>query len=91
MGGPENCAVSDAMWRTRGLCVERDPDLLFVVGAAQREAAKLCRGCPVKRLCLAEALDQDIEYGVWGGLTERQRRAMTRSAPPGTDWVALLA
>ena len=52
---------------TRAVCATQDPDLLFVTGAAQREATKMCRGCPVKLECLADALDNEVEFGVWGG------------------------
>ena len=77
-------------WATRAVCAKSDPDTLFVTGAAQREAAKLCSGCPVKTECLADALDNRIEFGVWGGMTERQRRALLKRAPEITSWRKLL-
>ena len=46
----------------------------------------MCAGCPVKTECLAEALDNEIEWGVWGGLTERERRALLRKRPNVTSW-----
>ena len=63
----------------------RPPDRLFVTGAAQRKAAALCRHCPVLMECGAYALDNRIEFGVWGGMTERQRRALL-AAHPGVRW-----
>ena len=77
-------------WIVSGLCVGRDPDELFVTGAAQRIAAKVCNGCPVRLQCLADALDNRVEFGVWGGLTERQRRAVLRQRPDVSSWRDLL-
>jgi WhiB family redox-sensing transcriptional regulator len=81
-----DAASGGAEWTTRAVCATADPDLLFVTGAAQREAAKMCRGCPVKLECLADALDNKVEFGVWGGLTERQRRALLKRNPEVTSW-----
>ncbi|REF36821.1 WhiB family transcriptional regulator [Thermasporomyces composti] len=67
-----------------------DPDRLFVQGAAQHEAKTICMGCPVRTECLAEALDGRIEWGVWGGMTERERRAILRRRPTVTSWRRLL-
>ena len=61
----------DESWGERALCRGSDPDALFVQGAKQHEAKRVCHGCPVRTECLAEALDGRIEFGVWGGLTER--------------------
>lgn len=77
-------------WRTRGACRD-DPDRLFVRGAAQREAKQVCVPCPVRAQCLAEALDRRIEFGVWGGMTERERRALLRRRPDVRNWTNLLA
>ena len=52
-------------------------------GAEQNKAKQLCTGCPVRTECLAEALDNQIEWGVWGGMTERERRALLRRRPNG--------
>lgn len=77
-------------WASMGRCVGRDPDELFVTGAAQRVAAKVCNGCPVRLQCLSDALDNRVEFGVWGGLTERQRRMLLRNRPDVTSWRELL-
>lgn len=59
-------------------------------GAAQSGAKRVCTTCPVKTECLAHALDQRIEHGVWGGMTERERRALLRRRPTVTSWRRLL-
>lgn len=78
-------------WASEGLCRKGDPDLLFVQGREQRLAKVLCRGCPVIAECLADALDNRTEFGVWGGMTERERRALLRRAPDVTSWADLFA
>ncbi|MEE2044850.1 WhiB family transcriptional regulator [Nocardiopsis tropica] len=74
----------------RAKCREIDPDALFVQGAAQNRAKLICRGCPVRTQCLAEALDSRIEFGVWGGMTERERRALLRRRKDVVNWYELL-
>ena len=77
-------------WAGLAACKAKSPDELFVKGAAQNRAKQLCRACPVRTECLAEALDTEIEWGVWGGLTERERRALLRRRPNVTSWRGLL-
>lgn len=77
-------------WQARGACRAVEPDELFVQGAAQREARAVCSGCPVRLECLAEALDSRADFGVWGGLTERERRALRRRQPDVESWYDLL-
>ena len=81
--------VSD--WPALGRCAGTDPDALFVQGKAQREAKVVCKGCPVVAECLADALDNRTEFGVWGGMTERERRALLRRRPDVRSWTVLLA
>jgi WhiB family redox-sensing transcriptional regulator len=78
-------------WATRAACGGESPDALFVSGAAQHRAKTVCRGCPVRTECLADALDNRVEFGVWGGLTERERRALLRRRPNVRSWRSLLA
>jgi WhiB family redox-sensing transcriptional regulator len=47
-------------------------------------------GCPVRTECLADALDNRIEFGIWGGMTERERRALLRRRPQVISWRELL-
>jgi WhiB family redox-sensing transcriptional regulator len=77
-------------WRVDAACHGDDPDELFVRGAEQRKAKLVCIACPVRTECLAEALDNRIEFGVWGGMTERERRALLRQRPDVTSWRELL-
>ncbi|WP_051343368.1 WhiB family transcriptional regulator [Pseudonocardia spinosispora] len=82
---------ADAAWATSANCRGGDPERLFVTGAAQREARKICRGCPVLTQCLAKALDEQLEFGVWGGKTERERRAILKQRPDVSCWSTFLA
>jgi WhiB family redox-sensing transcriptional regulator len=75
-----------ADWAPLGRCLRSDPDALFVRGAAQQGAKAICQRCPVIAECLADALDNRMEFGVWGGMTERERRAMLRSHPRVGSW-----
>jgi WhiB family redox-sensing transcriptional regulator len=78
-------------WRSASRCRTSDAEDLFVTGRKQREARQFCRVCPVRTECLAHALDQRIEFGIWGGMTERERRALLRRRPDVTSWADLLA
>jgi WhiB family transcriptional regulator, redox-sensing transcriptional regulator len=80
----------DTDWTRRALCQGGKPDALFVQGAAQNRAKAVCLGCPVRTECLADALDNRVEFGVWGGMTERERRALLRRRPNVTSWRNLL-
>ncbi|OBF81881.1 transcriptional regulator [Mycobacterium sp. 852002-51163_SCH5372311] len=83
---PRAVAADNRAWVSKALCKESDPDALFVRGAAQRKAAIICRHCPVMQECGAEALDNRVEFGIWGGMTERQRRALLRQHPEIVSW-----
>jgi len=78
-------------WTTKAACAGRSPDELFVQGAAQRQAREVCFSCPVRLECLVDALDNRIQFGVWGGMTERERRALLRRAPSVESWHSALA
>lgn len=77
-------------WRHSARCRAEDPEALFVQGALQRDAREICRACPVRTECLAHALDNRIRFGVWGGMTERERRALLKRRPDVISWAALL-
>ncbi len=73
-------------WRVSANCQHNKPDELFVRGRLQRDARSVCQGCPVLTECLSHALDNKVEFGVWGGLTERERRALLKRRPDITSW-----
>ena len=79
-----------ADWTAQASCRSSDPDQLFVRGAAQNSAKQVCMGCRVRTECLSDALDNRVEFGVWGGMTERERRALLRRRPNVKSWRALL-
>lgn len=76
-------------WRLAARCRQK-PEEMFVVGADQRVQRKTCLPCPVRTECLAYALDHRIEFGVWGGATERERRHILRRRPDVDSWANLL-
>ncbi|MCI1675760.1 MAG: WhiB family transcriptional regulator [Ancrocorticia sp.] len=82
--------AADQTWAAEAACSQVDPDSLFVRGAAQRQVRQVCFSCPVRLNCLADALDSETSFGVWGGLTERERRALLRRYPDETDWYTRL-
>lgn len=66
-------------WSEAANCRGVDPETFFVSGAVDNRAAiRVCGGCPVQEPCLQYALAEEIDHGVWGGLTERQRRSLQR-------------
>ena len=83
-------AMEDQSWATRGACASMDPDEFFVQGAEQHALKSACGACPVRTECLADALDNRIDFGVWGGMTERERRRLLRRHPDVRDWHAAL-
>jgi WhiB family redox-sensing transcriptional regulator len=69
----------DHGWRGEALCAQTDPELFFPEkGGSPAPALRVCRVCPVRLPCLAFALAGDERHGVWGGLSERERRRVRR-------------
>ena len=67
-------------WQEQALCAETDPEAFFPEkGGSTREAKKICTGCEVKAQCLEYALANDERFGIWGGLSERERRRLRRA------------
>ena len=77
-------------WASAAVCRQAKPDELFVRGAEQNRAKLMCGSCPVRTECLAEALDNQLEWGVWGGMTERARRALLRRQDKVASWRQVL-
>ena len=67
-------------WQDQANCLGVDPDLFFPErGASTREAKEVCRGCVVRMECLEYALDSAEKFGIWGGMSERERRRLRRA------------
>ena len=72
-GGPEG-------WRRLASCHDTDPAIFYPEPKeSPKDAQRTCSTCPVKRTCLLESLRTQERYGVWGGLTERERRKIQRA------------
>lgn len=68
-------------WQEEALCAQTDPEAFFPEkGGSTREAKRVCQGCTVRVQCLEYALAQDERFGIWGGLSERERRKLKRAA-----------
>ncbi len=68
-------------WQERALCAQTDPEAFFPEkGGSTREAKKVCVGCEVTAECLEYALEHDERFGIWGGLSERERRKLKKRA-----------
>jgi WhiB family redox-sensing transcriptional regulator len=71
--------TDDQSWQASANCLGVDPDLFFPErGASTREAKEVCRGCVVKDECLEYALRNGEKFGIWGGMSERERRRIRR-------------
>jgi WhiB family transcriptional regulator, redox-sensing transcriptional regulator len=69
----------DELWQEKALCAQTDPEAFFPEkGGSTREAKRICLGCEVKDACLDYALAKDERFGIWGGLSERERRRLKR-------------
>ncbi len=69
--------TGDETWRLDALCAETDPEAFFPEkGGSTREAKRVCSGCDVRAECLESALANDERFGIWGGLSERERRRL---------------
>ncbi|MGH8907066.1 MAG: WhiB family transcriptional regulator [Egibacteraceae bacterium] len=72
-------------WRHKAACLDENPELFFPIGTTgpaieQTERAKgVCRHCPVTAQCLEWALETNQDAGVWGGMSEDERRTLRRS------------
>ena len=70
----------DRSWQRRANCMGVDPELFFPErGASTREAKEVCRGCVVRVECLEFAIANSEKFGIWGGMSERERRRVRRA------------
>ncbi|WP_281279803.1 WhiB family transcriptional regulator [Subtercola boreus] len=68
-------------WQTDSLCAQTDPEAFFPEkGGSTRDAKRICQTCEVKSQCLEYALQNDERFGIWGGLSERERRKLRKQA-----------
>lgn len=78
-GGSRPLTPDDPQWQENALCAQTDPEAFFPEkGGSTREAKRICLGCEVKDDCLEYALANDERFGIWGGLSERERRRLKR-------------
>ncbi|HWL61105.1 MAG TPA: WhiB family transcriptional regulator [Microbacteriaceae bacterium] len=72
---------SPLAWQVDALCAQTDPEAFFPEkGGSTRDAKRICASCEVKAECLEYALQNDERFGIWGGLSERERRRLRRRA-----------
>lgn len=81
--------IEHPSWRDAALCREVDSDLFFPEkGQSTRPAKNVCRRCDVRAQCLAWAVEHDERFGVWGGLSTRERARLARARCPAEPAVA---
>jgi WhiB family transcriptional regulator, redox-sensing transcriptional regulator len=80
-GEIDGSGPTELEWQERALCAETDPEAFFPEkGGSTREAKRVCLTCDVRGDCLEYALTNDERFGIWGGLSERERRKLKRRA-----------
>ena len=73
--------IEQLPWASEARCLNADPDVFFPEkGGSTREAKRICSECPVRVECLEYALEEDERFGIWGGMSERERRKLKRLA-----------
>ena len=81
MSVEELIAAVELDWQERALCAQTDPEAFFPEkGGSTREAKRICQSCEVRDECLEYALEHDERFGIWGGLSERERRRLKKRA-----------
>jgi len=74
-------SIETLPWAKQAKCLQAEPDTFFPEkGGSTREAKRICALCDVRAQCLDYALDNDERFGIWGGLSERERRKLKRLA-----------
>ena len=78
---PQPDEDSALAWQSDALCAQTDPEAFFPEkGGSTRDAKRICTSCDVRAQCLEYALQNDERFGIWGGLSERERRKLKRAA-----------
>ncbi|WP_285442783.1 WhiB family transcriptional regulator [Streptomyces sp. ISL-12] len=78
----DTITAPDLAWQQEALCAQTGADFFFPEpGSSVREAKRICGLCPTRSACLEFALSNDERFGVWGGLSEKERLALRRAAP----------
>jgi len=73
--------AEELAWHERALCAQTDPEAFFPEkGGSTREAKRVCQSCEVRTECLEYALANDERFGIWGGLSERERRRLKKQS-----------
>lgn len=68
-------------WMIRARCLDADPEAFFPEkGGSTREAKRICGVCPVREECLEYSIEHEQRFGIWGGLSERERRPLRRKS-----------
>lgn len=71
----------EATWMVRARCLDADPDAFFPEkGGSTREAKRICAQCPVREECLEFSLENRERFGIWGGMSQRERRRLRRKS-----------
>ena len=84
---PADHRMPAVFWQDQARCRQYDPELFFDPrGRAERKAKAVCLRCPVRTECLLLALESHAEFGVWGGMSTKERRTLLRKAPTPSEW-----
>ncbi|MFI6349048.1 WhiB family transcriptional regulator [Streptomyces sp. NPDC050560] len=76
----DRSGAADLAWQQHALCAQVGSDFFFPEpGSSVREAKRICELCDMREVCLEYALTHDERFGVWGGLSEKERMALRRS------------
>lgn len=77
--------MPEESWRSQALCAPIDSEIFFPdKGGSTKQAKRICGMCEVRLECLQDALDREERFGVWGGLSERERRRLNAPRRPKT-------
>ena len=75
----ESPITEERPWAVFAACKDKDPDTFFPLAPEEeRRAIRICQGCSVQMECLEFALETNASFGIWGGQTEKQRKALLR-------------